>query len=146
MTVQQPLVRCLAVANIVLGAAAFVAAAERGPLQIDDRNPRYWQYKGQPVLLLGGSKTDHIFLADGLKEHLDEIAAVGANYVRNTMSQREGVDLKPHRRLPGGKLLRPRRGPLRARLPVGPGLRQRVHLREPRVHDWLPRRRELRRG
>jgi len=68
-----------------------------------EKNPRYWQYKDRPVLLLGGSKTDHIFLLDDLKEHLDEIAAVGANYVRNTMSQREGLDLKPHKRLSSGK-------------------------------------------
>ncbi len=43
------------------------------------KNPRYWQYKGKPVMLLGGSKTDHIFLLDDLKKHLDEIQAVGAN-------------------------------------------------------------------
>jgi len=67
------------------------------------KNPRYWQYKGKPVLLLGGSKTDHIFLLDDLKTHLDEMQAVGANYVRNTMSQREGRDLKPHKLLPDGK-------------------------------------------
>jgi len=66
-------------------------------------NPRYWQYQGRPVLLLGGSNTDHLFLMEGLREHLDEIAACGANYVRNTMSQREGVELKPHLRLPSGK-------------------------------------------
>jgi hypothetical protein len=66
-------------------------------------NPRYWQYKGQPVLLLGGSETDHIFLLDDLKQHLDEIAQVGGNYVRCTMSQREGLDLKPHGRRADGK-------------------------------------------
>jgi len=66
-------------------------------------NPKYWQYKGEPILLLGGSKTDHIFLAEDLKEHLDEIAGVGANYVRNTMSQREAVELKAHKRLADGK-------------------------------------------
>jgi hypothetical protein len=66
-------------------------------------NPRYWQYKGEPVLLLGGSKTDHIFLLEDLEGHLDEIAGVGGNYVRNTMSQREGPDLKPHKRLADGK-------------------------------------------
>jgi len=66
-------------------------------------NPHYWQYKGEPVLLLGGSKTDHIFLVDGLKAHLDEMQAVGANYVRCTMSQREGKDLKPHKLLANGK-------------------------------------------
>jgi hypothetical protein len=66
-------------------------------------NPRYWQYKGEPVLLLGGSKTDHIFLLEDLEEHLDEIVSVGGNYVRNTMSQREGLDLKAHKRLTNGK-------------------------------------------
>ena len=71
-------------------------------IQPCSENPRYWQYKGTPVLLLGGSQTDHIFLLDGLKAHLDEIHAVGGNYVRNTMSQREGVELKPHRLLPDG--------------------------------------------
>jgi hypothetical protein len=65
-------------------------------------NPRYWAYKGQPVLLLGGSKTDHIFLLDDLEDHLAEIAEVGGNYVRNTMSQREAQELKPHRLLPAG--------------------------------------------
>lgn len=67
------------------------------------KNARYWQYKGEPVMLLGGSKTDDLFLADGLKAHLDEIQAVGANYVRNTMSQREGKELKPHQLLANGK-------------------------------------------
>ncbi|HJN16174.1 MAG TPA: hypothetical protein QGH10_11805 [Armatimonadota bacterium] len=66
-------------------------------------NPRYWQYKGEPVMLLGGSQTDHIFLLDDLEPHLDEIQAVGANYVRCTMSQREGQALKPHKLLPDGQ-------------------------------------------
>jgi hypothetical protein len=66
-------------------------------------NPRYWQYEGQPVLLLGGSKTDHLFLLDDLETHLNEIVKAGGNYVRNTMSQREGLDLKPYRRLDDGK-------------------------------------------
>ena len=58
---------------------------------------------GKPVLLLGGSKTDHIFLLDDLKTHLDEIQTAEANYVRNTMSQREGKDLKPHKLLSDGR-------------------------------------------
>jgi hypothetical protein len=74
-----------------------------GRIKPYEDNPRYWQYKGEPVLLLGGSKTDHIFLLEDLEEHLDEIASVGGNYVRNTMSQREGLDLKPHKRLADGK-------------------------------------------
>ena len=34
---------------------------------------------------------------------MDEIVSVGGNYVRNTMSQQEGLDLKPHKRLANGK-------------------------------------------
>ncbi len=94
------LARSLTLVTTVLVAMTLFAADQIQPYA---KNPRYWQYKGQPVLLLGGSKTDHIFLAEGLKEHLNEMVAVGANYVRNTMSQREGIDLKPHRRLESGK-------------------------------------------
>jgi len=77
--------------------------SENDRIQPYKENPRYWQYKGKPVLLLGGSKTDHIFLLDDLKEHLDEMKEVGGNYVRNTMSQREEKELKAHKLLPDGK-------------------------------------------
>lgn len=66
-------------------------------------NPRYWQYGGKPILLLGGSKTDHLFLLDDLESHLDEAHSVGVNYLRNTMSQREAKELKPYRLLDNGK-------------------------------------------
>ena len=68
-------------------------------------NPRYWQYQGQPVLLLGGSKDDNLFQIPDLKEHLDEMAAAGANYIRNTMSDRQdkGFEVYPFRQLPDGK-------------------------------------------
>jgi len=92
---------------VLMLAASFMPAAacadEADRIRPYEVNPHYWQYKGRPVMLLGGSKTDHIFLLDDLREHLDEIHAVGANYVRNTMSQREGKELKPHRLLPDGK-------------------------------------------
>lgn len=52
----------------------------------------YWQYKGKPILLLGGSNDDNLFQWAGarprLREHLDVLASVGGNYVRNTMSSR----------------------------------------------------------
>ena len=99
--------------SIVLGVFTEASAAPQQEetilMQNDSRiqpyeaDPRYWQYKGKPVLLLGGSETDHIFLFEGLKEHLDEMASVGANYVRNTMSQREQIELKAHKLLPDGK-------------------------------------------
>lgn len=52
-------------------------------------NPMYWQYKGKPLLLLGGSWQDNLFNhPTGLAEHLDLLLSVGGNYVRNTMSHR----------------------------------------------------------
>jgi len=82
---------------------AIAGAQNANRIRPWQENPRYWQYEGKPVMLLGGSKTDHIFLLDELKTHLDEMQAIGANYVRCTMSQREGKDLKPHRLLSNGK-------------------------------------------
>jgi hypothetical protein len=60
-------------------------------------DPRYWQYKGEPVLLLGGSDQDNLFNHPGippagLESHLDLLASVGGNYVRNTMSSRDRAD------------------------------------------------------
>jgi len=97
--------RFVTVIGIVLFHAVLSTADNKNADRIKPyaENPCYWQYQGKPVLLLGGSKTDHIFLLDDLKTHLDEMQAVGANYVRNTMSQREGKDLKPHKLLPDAK-------------------------------------------
>ena len=52
-------------------------------------NPYYWQYKGEPIWLVGGSWQDNLFNhPNGLEEHLDRMVSVGANYVRNVMSHR----------------------------------------------------------
>jgi hypothetical protein len=68
-------------------------------------NPTYWQYKGAPVLLLGGSKDDSLFQIPDLEKHLDELAAAGGNYIRNTMSSRQdhGFEAYPFGRLENGK-------------------------------------------
>ena len=61
------------------------------------KNPLYWQYKGKPILLIGGSDLDNLFqwdksvqtwLGESLTTHLDILVRVGGNYVRNTMSSR----------------------------------------------------------
>ena len=59
-------------------------------LQPWPRNPRYWQYHGEPTLLLGGSVRDSLFQLKTplLQSELDTIVAAGGNYVRNTMSDR----------------------------------------------------------
>ncbi|MGI6083697.1 MAG: hypothetical protein ACOYEP_12610, partial [Limnochordia bacterium] len=68
-----------------------------------DGNPRYWQYKGKPVLLLGGSREDNLFQIPDLKEHLDLLASVGGNVIRNTMSDRDPGNVRAFRQLPNGK-------------------------------------------
>lgn len=51
----------------------------------------YWQYRGEPVLLIGGTDDDNLFQWTGKKltDHLDLLVSVGGNYVRNTMSDRD---------------------------------------------------------
>lgn len=68
-------------------------------------NPWYWQYQGKPLLLLGGSKDDSLFQIPDLREHLDALKRAGANYIRNTMSDRQdfGFEVYPFKRLEGGK-------------------------------------------
>mgnify|MGYP000873211326 CR=1 FL=1 len=81
------------------------AADDSNRIQPWSKNPRYWQYRGQPVLLLGGSKDDNLFQIPDLREHLDEIRAAGGNYIRNTMSDRndKGFEVYPFFQRPDGK-------------------------------------------
>ncbi|HXW04441.1 MAG TPA: hypothetical protein VD833_04355 [Vicinamibacterales bacterium] len=68
-------------------------------------NPRYWQYKGRPVVLRGGSDDDNLFQWTGarLSQQLDLLAGVGGNYIRNTMSSRDAGNVWPFERLPDGR-------------------------------------------
>lgn len=58
-------------------------------------NPFYWQYQGQPVLLLGGSVEDNLFQIPNLREHLELLHDAGGNYIRCTMSSRDPGDVWP---------------------------------------------------
>jgi hypothetical protein len=94
----------LAVGMLASTVAAW-AADDANRIQPWPDNPRYWQYKGQPVLLLGGSKDDNLFQIPDLKEHLDAIQKAGGNYIRNTMSDRRdlGFEVYPFSQRPDGK-------------------------------------------
>jgi hypothetical protein len=71
-----------------------VGAADNQRIQPSSENQSYWQYKGEPVLLLGGSWQDNLFNHPiGLEKHLDLLVSVGGNYVRNTMSHRNQGNL-----------------------------------------------------
>jgi len=88
---------------IGMGAAALAAPSDR--IDIYPANRAYWQYKGQPVVLIGGSKDDNLFQLPDLKAHLDLLASVGGNYVRNTMSARDdkGFEVQAFARRADGK-------------------------------------------
>jgi hypothetical protein len=67
------------------------------------KNPCYWMYKGKPLVLLGGSLEDNLFQIDDLEAHLDEMVAIGANYIRNVMSDRDPGNVRAYRTLPDGR-------------------------------------------
>ncbi len=51
-----------------------------------EKNPFYWEFRGNPCLLVGGSVDDDLFQVSWFEPHLDTLAACGGNYIRNTMS------------------------------------------------------------
>ena len=75
---------------------------EQYHIRIYDKNPFYWEYKGKPVLLLGGSSMDNLFNYPDIADELDLIQSVGGNYVRNTMSSRKPENPWPHFKLENG--------------------------------------------
>jgi len=68
-------------------------------IQIYQENPRYWQYKGEPIIMMGGSVEDNLFQIPNIKEHLDLLQSVGGNYVRCTMSCRDEGDVWPFKKV-----------------------------------------------
>jgi len=81
--------------------AAAMCPADR--IQPWGQNPHYWQYKGRPILLVGGSVEDNLFQIADLQQHLDDMRAVGANYIRNTMSDRDPGDARAYLQLDSGQ-------------------------------------------
>ena len=93
----------VALAWMLSGGYGAAWADESDRIRPYEANPHYWQYKGRPVLLLGGSDDDNLFQwpAKRLTAQLDTLVACGGNYVRNTMASREikpgHNDLWPYR-------------------------------------------------
>jgi hypothetical protein len=78
----------IALAGVMMLICARVQAVDDS-IEVYKENPAYWQYRGKPVLLIGGSVDDNLFQIPNLKEQLDLLKYVGGNYVRNTMSARD---------------------------------------------------------
>ncbi len=96
---------------VILGTSSMQSGDQglnnKDRLQPWSENPWYWQYKGEPVLLLGASSDDNLFQwpAEKLIPHLDSMKLIGANYVRCTMSDRmdRGFEVYPYKKLSNGK-------------------------------------------
>jgi hypothetical protein len=83
------LVSLLCVFGMACQNSRQIPVKESSPVSVSVENPFYWQYKGKPTMLLGGTWQDNLFNHPvGLEEHLDKLLSVGGNYVRNTMSHR----------------------------------------------------------
>ena len=80
---------------LLVGCVPDPGQSGSGGIDISAEYPRYWEYDGEPVLLLGGSDEDNLFQMPGLEAQLDFLAGAGGNYVRNTMSSRDSGNLWP---------------------------------------------------
>ncbi|WP_138429446.1 DUF6298 domain-containing protein [Fodinibius saliphilus] len=71
------------------------AVPEKNAIQPYSDNPNYWQYKEEPIMLIGGSNNDNLFqwTGDKLTNHLDSLVAAGGNYLRLVMSDDDDHDL-----------------------------------------------------
>ena len=72
-------------------------------IEIYTENAHYWQYNGNPVLLIGGSGDDNIFQAPLVEQEVQLLKSVGGNYLRCAMSARDEGDAKPYLKDENGK-------------------------------------------
>jgi hypothetical protein len=79
---------------------AHASDRNRDRIQPYTNNRAFWQYKGRPVLLIGGSSNDNLFQTANVVEELDRLRGFGGNYVRNTMSSRDPGNLQAFYRDP----------------------------------------------
>ncbi|MCC6795570.1 MAG: hypothetical protein IT366_10660 [Candidatus Hydrogenedentes bacterium] len=93
--------------SLLIGLTVTISATADAGISPWPDNPWYWCYKGDPVLLLGGSDDDNLFQwpEDKLIPQLDRLANAGGNVIRNTMSDRKdkGFEVYPFKQRDDGK-------------------------------------------
>ncbi len=107
MSFQHSLVRVLVSGCVLTGVSVSGVRADEARaadrIQPWAESPFYWQYKGEPVLLLGGSDEDNLFNNPALmRANFETMERCGANYIRCTLSCRDEGDVWPFARS-GGK-------------------------------------------
>lgn len=92
-----------AVVTLTALSAGRATSQESNGLAFYTENPFYWQYDGQPVMLLGGSNNDNLFQSPDAADEVRLLKSVGGNYLRCTMSSRDPGDAKPYLKTDGGR-------------------------------------------
>lgn len=85
--------------SFILLFITFNLSSQETGIQLYTKNSYFWEYNGQPVLLIGGSSNDNLFQNINIVEELNQLQAVGGNYVRCTLSGRDVGDEWPFWRL-----------------------------------------------
>ncbi|MCA9442678.1 MAG: hypothetical protein KC964_17880, partial [Candidatus Omnitrophica bacterium] len=63
--------RVLATLMILVSMIPATAEGNRRRIHVYPENPRYWEYEGAPVVLIGGSVEDNLFQIPDLEGQLD---------------------------------------------------------------------------
>ena len=80
----------------LLSTTLYCGSTPEKNITLSQTNPYYFDYKGQPVLLLGGSDEDNLFNhPDLLQKNFATLAEVGGNYIRCTLSCRDSGNVWP---------------------------------------------------
>jgi len=86
----------LSLALIMILLAGDAQMLEKDRIQVYEKNPHYWQYKGKPILLISGSDEDNLFNHPALMaQNFNILEEVGGNYIRSTLSSRGEGNARP---------------------------------------------------
>lgn len=89
--------RILSIAFLFTVLVPVISGADSNRIRPCTDHPRYWEYKGAPVLLIGGSDEDNLFNNPAMmRENLDTLAKLGGNYIRGTLSWRDEGNVPPY--------------------------------------------------
>ncbi len=79
------------VQNLYVAGTAAVSSRSQSRIQPYAGNPFYWQYEGEPLLLLGGGDNDdiHNWTGTQLTNQLDLLVSKGGNFIRDVVSSND---------------------------------------------------------
>ncbi|MDS0300267.1 hypothetical protein NDI76_16090 [Halogeometricum sp. S1BR25-6] len=82
---------------VVTTAMSNERTPSRDPITVSEENPWYFEYRGEPILLVGGFEEDNPFqwTEAELTDALDRLEASGGNFLRNVLSYRDEGNVPP---------------------------------------------------